>query len=109
VPVFIRLAQELGQILAHNPFLKDKTVDQSKLHVSFLYQAAPEPAWARLPLPEGIPDRFARGEQEIYIYCPNGYARSKLPASFFEKALGVPVTNRNWNTVNALYRIALQN
>ena len=41
----------------------------------------------------------------IYLYCPTGYARTRLSNSFFERKLDMPVTTRNWNTVNALFKM----
>jgi len=108
VLVFIRQTYELQRILAGNPFLNDRVVDLSKLHVTFLYQSPPETAWSKLVTPSDIPDEFARGDLAIYLYCPNGYGKTKLPNSFFERKLVVPVTTRNWNTVNALYKIAIE-
>ena len=51
-------------------------------------------------------DQFALGEQEIFLYCPSGYGKTKLSNTFFEKKLGVVATTRNWKTVNALYAMA---
>ncbi len=36
------------------------------------------------------------------LYCPHGYGRTKLNNGFFERALGVSATTRNWRTVLAL-------
>jgi len=107
VEVFIRQAPELKQILAGNPFLNDRNEDPSKLHVTFLYQSPPETAWSKLIPPGDTIDEFAPGEQAIYLFCPNGYGKTKLSNSFFERKLGMPVTTRNWNTVNALAELAI--
>jgi uncharacterized protein (DUF1697 family) len=108
VSVFIREGRDLQRILTSNPFLRGRNEDPSKLHVTFLYQPPPEPAWSNLKAPGDGPDEFARGEQEIYLFCPNGYGKTKLSNSFFERKLGMPVTTRNWNTVNALYNMAVE-
>jgi uncharacterized protein (DUF1697 family) len=108
IPVFIRQAHELQNILACNPFLQDRNEDPSKLHVTFLYQSPPEPAWSKLVAPSGILDEFSRGELAVYLFCPNGYGKTKLSSSFFERKLGVAVTTRNWNTVNNLYKMAIE-
>ena len=42
---------------------------------------------------------------EVYIYTPNGFGRSKLAPSWFEKGLGVRGTARNWNTVLKLVEL----
>jgi uncharacterized protein (DUF1697 family) len=105
VQVFIRHPDEIQRIVRNNPFLADHNIDLSKLHVCFLYQQPVEGAWSKVTAPANVPDQFARGETVIYLYYPNGYAKAKIPASFFEKLLGVPLTNRNWNTVTALDNI----
>lgn len=45
-------------------------------------------------------------KREIYVYYPHGIATSKLSNAMTEKKLGVVATARNWNTVNALLRMA---
>jgi uncharacterized protein (DUF1697 family) len=103
--VYIRTKDEILGIAANNPFLSDKNADTSKLHVSFLYRLPTETTWSKVVLPENIPDQCARGETVIYLYYPNGYSKTKIPASYFEKLLAVPLTDRNWNTVSALARM----
>ena len=46
------------------------------------------------------------GDQEIYLYLPDGIAGSKLSNALTEKKIGVNVTARNWNTVTALLQLA---
>jgi uncharacterized protein (DUF1697 family) len=106
VEVFIRLPGEFMHILENNPFLRGRNEEPSKLHVTFLFQPPAEAAWGKLIAPMGISDEFYPGEQEIYLFCPNGYGKTKLSNSFFERKLGVLATTRNWNTVNALNKMA---
>jgi len=107
VPIFIRSAQELQKILASNPFLTARHEDPSKLHVSFLYHIPTVPMWSKLTSPGDSVDEFARVELAIYLFCPNGYGKTKLSNAFFERKLGMPVTTRNWNTVKTLYTMIL--
>jgi len=107
VKVFIRQADALQDILAGNPFLNARNEDPSKLHVTFLYRTPSEPWWSELLQPRDTTDEFARGKLVIYLFCPGGYGKSKLSNSYFERKFGMPVTTRNWNTVNALYKMAL--
>ncbi len=108
VDVFIRQPENFQAIIAHHPFAHLAGAEPGMLHVSFLYRLPEEAAWTDLAIPHDIPDKFARGEREIYLYYPNGFARAKLTTAHLEKALGVPLTNRNWNTVNALYKMAVE-
>ncbi len=106
--VFIRQPDELQRILAGNPFLDDRHEDPSKLHVTFLYRIPSEPWWSEFVSPRDTNDEFARTHMAVYLFCPNGYGKTKLSNSFFERKLGMPVTTRNWNTVNALYKMAVE-
>jgi uncharacterized protein (DUF1697 family) len=94
-------------VLAANPFLKANT-DPNKLHVTFLYNPPSKTAISSLSLPAASGDQFWFGEQAVYLYCPNGYGKTRLSNDFFERKLSVPATTRNWNTVNALYQLANQ-
>ena len=107
VQVFIRQVNDFQQILTHNPFLNQPEVDTSRLHVAFLYQVPSEAAWDRLVVPQDIPDKLARGSSTIYLYTPNGFSKAKISTSSLEKILATSLTIRNWNTVTALYKIAL--
>jgi uncharacterized protein (DUF1697 family) len=108
VEVFIRQQEELQRILAGNPFLNDRNEDPSKLHVTFYYQSPSETDLSKMAAPGGTTDEFTLGEMVVYLYCPNGYGKTKLSNSFFERKLGIPVTTHNWNTVNALYKLVVE-
>jgi uncharacterized protein (DUF1697 family) len=108
IPVFIRQAHEFLEILTCNPFLNERAEDPGKLHVTFLQQAPPETAWSKLASPSGISDEFFRGGMAVFLFCPDGYGKTKLTNGFFERKLGVLATTRNWNTVNALYKMVIE-
>ena len=102
VPVFLRTAKELEEIIERNPFLTDTAIDHSKLHITFLSEAAPKTALEELqPLAEK-PEQFRVMGREIYLYCPDGYGRTKLSNTAIERKLSVGATTRNWKTVNTL-------
>jgi uncharacterized protein (DUF1697 family) len=106
VEVFIRDRQDFRRILDSNPFLDRPGAQPNRLLVTFLYRPPDEAKKGKLILPAGSRDEYAFGEQEIYLYCPDGYGRSKLSNNFFEAKLGMSATTRNWNSVNALYEMA---
>jgi uncharacterized protein (DUF1697 family) len=106
VPVVVRTSREMRDLIEGNPFLKESGVDQSKLYVTFLLEAAPKSALKNLERLSSEPDRFYIGRKEIYLYCPGGYGRTKLSNAAFEKALSVKATTRNWKTVNTLLEMA---
>lgn len=106
--VFVRTVPELKNIIARNPFLKEEGIDPSKLHVTFLASAAGQGALKKLSAVNAGADRFRLSGKEVYLYCPNGYGRTKLSNNALERVLSVRATTRNWNTVNKLYEITLR-
>jgi uncharacterized protein (DUF1697 family) len=108
IRIFLRDRNRFKQIIESNPFLNQRNEDPEKLHVTFLSGSPPESVLNNLLLPAGIPDEFLVYDKEIYLFCPNGYGRTKISNSFFERKLGFNAMTRNWKTVMALYKIAIQ-
>jgi uncharacterized protein (DUF1697 family) len=52
------------------------------------------------------PDRFTVAGRAIYVHAPNGVARTKLTNDYFDRALGVTSTARNWRTVGKLLSLS---
>jgi len=108
VEVIARTCEEFEGVIGHNPLLKERGLDASKLHVVFL---AEKPAPASLKKLEELtlaPDRVRNLGREIYFYFPNGVSGSSLWKHSLDRVLGAPATMRNWNTVNALYKMAAE-
>jgi uncharacterized protein (DUF1697 family) len=108
VPVIVRSAKEMADIVAQNPFLKQKGLDATKLHVTFLADAPKQPDIARLDRFAGTRDAYQLAKREIFLYCPINYGETKLSNTAIEKALGVSATTRNWNTVTTLAEMAME-
>jgi uncharacterized protein (DUF1697 family) len=106
VSVFIRDTKDFQRIVTGNPFLTERDEDPTKLHVTFLYGLPSKSQLRNLDVPKDTTDEFVVKGKEIFLYCPNGYGRTKLSNNFFEKKLGMPATTRNWKTVNALHQMA---
>jgi uncharacterized protein (DUF1697 family) len=134
VQVILRDKGRLKRILENNPFINHRKSDPENLYVTFLsglpvktslqgLSAAgdgggskansPNPAvmkhnslsTAKLFYKANNDDEFMIYDREVYLFCPNGYGKTKFSNTFFEKKLGVSATTRNWKTVNALYEI----
>ena len=86
-----------------HPFAGEEAV---RVLVTFLYERPEKSKLEDLSRYEDKVDEFAIGDQEIYLFCPGGYGKTKLSNTFFEKKLDVVATTRNWKSVNALYKIA---
>lgn len=108
VPVLVRSAADFGCILKNNPFVTGRQEDSGKLYVTFLHHL-PDPALAaRLQPPAGETDEFLIIGREIFLFCPNGYGRTKLSNTWFERKLNQVATTRNWKTVNTLYQMTME-
>jgi uncharacterized protein (DUF1697 family) len=106
VPVTLRTAKEMEQIIKRNPFLSMPAIDHSKLHVTFLSDDPPKKALEQLLPLASKPEQVRIMGQEIFLYCPNGYGITKLSNTAIEKKLFVGATTRNWKTVNTLLAMA---
>ncbi len=106
IPVMIRTVKELSDLFSSNPFLKEPNFDSSKMAVIFLHE---EPSDAQIQKVADInypPDKFKIIGKEIFIYCPNGFGRTKLYTNFFEKKMSVTGTARNWKTITTILNIS---
>jgi len=102
VPVLTLSAKELSDVAANNPFLRERGIDTTKLHVTLLSAESAPAAVKKLETIGAGADQFRLYGRQIYLYCPNGYGRTKLSNNVLEKALSVRATTRNWQTVTAL-------
>jgi len=76
--------------------------DEGKLlHFCFLSEMPKEPDLESLEALKSESEEFRLINKVFYLYAPDGVGRSKLAAKV-EKAMGVPVTARNWNTVRKI-------
>jgi uncharacterized protein (DUF1697 family) len=102
ISVMTRTVDELNSLFEVNPYLREPQFDPSKMAVIFLHEKVRADQITRV---EGIsypPDMFTISGSEIFIYCPNGFGKTKLYTGFFEKKMGVIGTARNWKTVTTL-------
>ena len=108
VVVIVRKPGELAKVIKANPFHGSDSIDEIRLYITFLKTTpasllvkALQPAAARST------DQYKVLGREVYLYCPNGYGKTHLSNTFFEKQLKVRATTRNWKTVNTLHAMAL--
>lgn len=106
VPIIVLTIDQLTRIIEQNPFSKDLDKDPAFLHVTFL-ASQPEPY--DLKIIEGKKqneEEILISNEVVYLYCPNGYGRTKLTNTFLETKLKIGATTRNWKTTNELLRLA---
>ncbi|MBE2240742.1 MAG: DUF1697 domain-containing protein [Caldilineaceae bacterium] len=92
------------QAMARNPF-PEAVAEPATLHLGFLGALPPQPDLAKLEHLRAASERFALIDRVFYLHAPEGVGRSKLAAGA-EKALGAPMTDRNWRTVEKIWALA---
>jgi uncharacterized protein (DUF1697 family) len=97
-PVIVRAAAQLASVVDGKPF----AADGKAVSVTFLAAKPAKVAVAGVDPAVYGDDEFRVVGDEIYLYTPGGYGRSKLHNAFWERKLGTTATTRNWNTVLAL-------
>jgi uncharacterized protein (DUF1697 family) len=103
VPVVLRTAAELADVVTANPLEKVAT-DPKRYQVTFLPEKPAAKAVSDLP-PAEIGEYLVRG-RELYLWLPGGVTDTPLASWKWDKLLGVPGTARNWNTVTKLAELA---
>ncbi|UIR57157.1 DUF1697 domain-containing protein [Sphingobacterium sp. SRCM116780] len=109
IPCLVIRSNDLKTILNQNPLLTDKNKDQSYFHVTLLSKV-PEIQDLSLIVDKKQPDEeIFLIDRAVYLYCPNGYGKTKLTNNFIESKLKVSATTRNWKTLHELLKIASEN
>jgi uncharacterized protein (DUF1697 family) len=100
--VVLRTPSQLEAVLRNAPASMS---DVSRLHVAF-FTKQPSPAdVVQLDHERFLPEQFSVRDNDMYVHLPNGAARTKLP-DYLNRRLKVPMTMRNWNTVNRLAQLS---
>ena len=106
VPVIVRTLDEIKHARLNNPFLKIGA-EIERLDLTFLKEIPTSEKLEKIKNYDFAPDKFEIINRDIYIFCSGKYSDSKLTNKFFENKLKITATTRNWNTVNKLYEMAL--
>jgi len=106
VPAMVRTVDEMRKIAIENQLTGEKDFDPSRMAVLFLHEKPGNDQTKKLKGIDYPPDKFYISGSEIYIYCPNGFGKTRLYTNFFEKKLGIKGTARNWKTFKTILQIS---
>jgi uncharacterized protein (DUF1697 family) len=95
VTVLLRTAAEMKATAKQNPYGDDA-------YVTFLDDTPDAKRVKALDTAAFAPDEFAIYGRDVFVRCPNGYGRTKINNTFFERKLATKATTRNWRTVTTL-------
>lgn len=107
IPVLVMSAGELAVIAASNPLWTGPGADERLFHCTFLFLPVASGSFDMLSLPAAEGERAVLAGKVILLHCPHGYGKTRLNNAYFERALKVPATTRNWRTVLALHELCI--
>jgi uncharacterized protein (DUF1697 family) len=103
--VALRDAKQWNALVQGNPYRLAAEKDSRSVHLGICSGRPKAPALTEWLRKSGAGEMFAVRGNAVYLHTPNGLGTSKFAAGM-EKAAGVPLTLRNWRTVEALFEMA---
>jgi len=108
VPVDLRTHQELESVINQCPFEEAKQEENgTKILVTFLKKSPSKENIKDLLEKVKSPEQLQVSNNNVYLYCPNGYGKSKLTNNLIEKKLKTSATTRNWKSIKKLHELSL--
>lgn len=104
VPVVVRSADELADVVSRNPFTAEAAANPKALQVTFRGDQVTPELLAALEARATPSEKVGGVGREIYTWHPEGIARSKLGMAVTPGAS--LATARNWSTVTTLLEMA---
>lgn len=92
-------------IVKGNPYAKFAEANPKMVHAGICDGVPDAKALQALLTRTGGRETFVAGKGIVYLHAPDGFGTSKFAAGM-EKASGVPMTVRNWRTVEELWKLA---
>lgn len=105
VTVLVISSKELEHVINSNPLRPKVGGDEKLFHCTFLAEPVSAASFKALKLPAAEGERAVLVGKAVLLHCPHSYGNSKLNNNYFERALGVSATTRNWRTVLALQKL----
>ena len=103
ITVLVRTLQDLKTIIEDFPLSKE-VIEQS--YFLMLKNKPLEQDLEKLNSISYPNEVFKYCNTKVYLYCSNGYGKTKLTSNFFEKQLKVAITARNYKTINKVLQLA---
>ena len=106
VPVVLRTAAQLEQVITACPFPADSLPEGETLYVALLMDEPNQEGIERLRASVNGIDDFQVVGRELYMLYRQPIHKSKLTNNLSERKLGTIATTRNWQTINKLDALA---
>jgi uncharacterized protein (DUF1697 family) len=98
-------AKRWGTIVKGNPYAKFAAENPQTVHAGICDGEPSVKGLNALLTKTGGSETFLIGKGIVYLHAPDGFGTSKFAAGM-EKACGVPMTVRNWRTMEALWKMS---
>jgi uncharacterized protein (DUF1697 family) len=106
LPTMAISIEEWAEVIEAMPF---KEVEEEKfLHLTYLAEKPEQEVFQNIKVPLKGEEAYQLIDKTIYLYCPNGYGRTKMTNDFWEKQLKVAATTRNWKTSKKLLEMGVK-
>lgn len=109
VPVIIKTAEQLTNIINQNPFNDNPDLEDNKIYFVLLNRTPNEELVQLLKKEPCLNEAFEVAEHCIYLKCAKGYGNAKLNNNVIERKLKVEATTRNFRTMHKLLSMAQEN
>jgi uncharacterized protein (DUF1697 family) len=100
-------AESLSAMIAKSPYAKFAAAAPNTVHAGICDGEPTKKELTALLKKTGGTEKFAVGPGIVYLHAPDGFGTSKFAAGM-EKACGVPMTVRNWRTMEGLEKLAAE-
>ena len=104
VPVLVKKASELSEILSKCPFFNEK---REKSYFILLEESPTQENIELIATFSNLNEEFYIAQNCVYIYYAVGAGKAKMGVNFFERKLKVIATARNYRTMVKLIDMAL--
>ncbi len=104
VPAIAENPQVLKKQIRHCPYLNKE--DLKKVYFSILNEPPTKENWTALLSSDFGSGDISLFENMVYLYCPEGYGKTRLSNNYIEQKTGCIATTRNLKTMYKLIELA---
>jgi uncharacterized protein (DUF1697 family) len=98
-------ANRWGAHIKSNPYAKFAAKSPTTVHAGICVGEPDAKGLKALLAKAGGTEKFTIRNGIVYLHAPDGYGTSKFAAGM-QKTCGVPMTVRNWRTMEAIWKLA---
>ena len=106
VPVIVKTASQLCDLLNENPFESEDEIIKKQVYFVLLNDVPKIEELTTFKAESYENEEFSISENCIYLKCKTGYGKAKLNNNLIERKLKVSATTRNYRTMHKLLELS---